>query len=136
MVFWAAAVIFAAIPVALGIANTPEQLRQLFKPVSYLSSGRELIFLAIAVLAIGLIDALDSLLLVHRGRSLSSKIIFGSTFALVLGIVIQLVVYAYWSAHLGGKLTVEGIIPVLYMVLISGVSALFARLLLVSSAPG
>ena len=135
MAFWAAAVIFAGIPVALGIVGTPEQFVLLFTSNSYLSSGRELIFLAIAVLAIGLIDSLDSLLLVHDRRNLLSQFIFGTTCVLALFIILQLVVYAYWSAHLGGKLTIEGITPVLYIVLASGISALFARVLLVSSIP-
>ena len=66
LIFWIAALLFAAAPLALEVVTSPEHLSTLFEANSYLPFGRNLIFLAITILAIGLIDALESILLFAR----------------------------------------------------------------------
>jgi hypothetical protein len=68
--------LFASAPLALEVAASPEHLNKLFQANSYLPFGRDLIFLAITILAIGLIDALEaSLLLCGRRMTLGRRII-------------------------------------------------------------
>jgi O-antigen/teichoic acid export membrane protein len=87
---WAVAVFFAITPVTLGIAASPQQIGKLFRSENYVSSGRELILVAIAVLAIGLIDSLETLLIVQNRRTWRSHALFGFTFLLMLLLISQL----------------------------------------------
>lgn len=116
LIFWIAALLFAAAPLALEVVTSPEHLSTLFEANSYLPFGRNLIFLAITILAIGLIDALESILLLHGRRTTTGRnVIFAFTCLCLVFIFFQLCMYSYWSAH--PQATADFIGAALYLVL-------------------
>jgi O-antigen/teichoic acid export membrane protein len=136
LAFWIAAIVFAAAPVALGIVAGPEHFWKLFQGRSYIPFGRDLFFLSIAILAIGLIDSLEAVLALRNQHAVWMRTVFAFTFLLLILIVIQLCFYAYWSSHVEPQPTPEAIAASLYLVLFAGMSAFFARLILISSPVG
>jgi hypothetical protein len=137
LIFWTAAMLFAAAPLALEVVASPERLGKLFQANSYIPFGRDLIFLAITILAIGLIDALEATLLLHgRRTTLGRKFIFVFTCLCLIGIFLQLCMFSYWSAHVEPQATADFIAASLYLVLIAASTALFARVILISSPAG
>jgi hypothetical protein len=136
LIFWATAILFACAPLALEIAITPQDFPRLFIRESYAAFGRDLIFLAIAVLAIGLVDSLEALLLLKNRRTGPSKVAFAFTLVLMIAIFLQLFLYSFWSSHIGSPLTGDAIVTTLFLVFLAAMSALFARVTLVASPPG
>src|SRR5262249_42888586 len=133
LVCWAFAIFFACAPVALEVATSPEKVGKLLIAESYVSSGRDLILAAIAVLAIGLIDSLEALLQLRNRRTRTSKVAFAVTFVIMITIFVQLFVYAYWSAHVERQLATDSVYIMLTLIVIAAMSALFARIFLVAS---
>jgi len=131
IVFWVAAVFFAITPVFLGVVASPDHLNRLFSASHYVSFGRDLIFVAIAILAIGLIDALEVVLLTHHQRKRTNRLMFSVTVVVVLAIVLQLFMYASWSTHLEGKVTVETASSLISLTTIACATALLARVNLI-----
>jgi hypothetical protein len=128
--FWAGAVILAAIPVLVGVADTPAKIVQLFSLASYRSVARDLMFLAIAVLSIGFSDVLDSVLLGAKHRWLNPV-----SLVVTVGIFIQLVLYAFWVGRVGHPATMDEMMPIVYILSLSGFSALGARLISIVAMP-
>ena len=119
----------------LAVVRVPQFAGRLFYSASYSDLGRDLIFVAIAVLAIGLIDSLETLLFVRQRRGLLSKCIFFVSFILLVLIFIQLFIYSYWSAAIGTGLRSDEVTVLLELVFSALVSAMLARISLVS-VPG
>jgi hypothetical protein len=131
---WDFAVFFAVSPVILGIADSPAHVLRLFDYDSYTEAGRDLIFAAIAVLAIGLIDAFEVVsasLLQGTSKGRAPRLRAGFILILTLGIVIQLLLYASWS-HGAETEKFTDISTIIRLVVIATISALFARLTLVA----
>jgi hypothetical protein len=136
LVFWATAILFASAPVAFEIATTPQNFPLLFVSDSYAAFGRDLIFLAIAVLAIGLVDAFEALLLLKNRRTGASKLAFGFTLVLMIAIFLQLFLFSFWSSHIVNPLAGDAVVTMLFLVFLATMSALFARVTLVASPTG
>jgi hypothetical protein len=133
---WVFAVFFAVSPVMLGIATAPQNAGRLLLAESYAASGRDLIAGAIAVLAIGLIDSLEAVLLLWNRRRLWYKIIFAFTFILLLAILVQLFFYAYWSGRIEVQIATADVWALITLVVLAATSALFARVMLIASTAG
>ncbi len=133
---WLAAIFFALSPLVMGIATGPQFLRNLFTYQSYATHGRDLIFTAIAVLAIGLIDSLETILFVRNRRGWLNGLRFGFTFLLMLFIVIQLFIYASWSASMSPTMSNDDVAYVITVVGAGMVCAMLARVALIRSPIG
>jgi hypothetical protein len=136
LVFWTAAILFAAAPLVFGIVARPENFGKLFQGTSYLPFTRDLIFLAIAILAIGLIDSLEAMLALRNPETPLLRVAFTFTLLLLVSIIVQLCLYVSWSGHIEQQTSSEAIAATFYVVLIAGTSALFARAILVASPLG
>ena len=97
LIIWALAVIFAASPVLLSVAFSPSHQNDLFDLASYAGLPRDLVFLAAAVIAIGMIDALEVVASVLGNKPAKRMVVF---FAMVFVIVFipQLLAWATWSS--------------------------------------
>jgi hypothetical protein len=137
MACWVSAIFFAIAPVTLGVVTAPQHIGRLFSAASYVPFARDLIFVAIAVLAIGLIDSLETILLVRNRRGWLNKSLFAVTFIWMLLIYFQLFLYAAWATHMeNASHSPDSTTNLLYMVLLAAISALFARVTLISSPTG
>jgi hypothetical protein len=128
---WLVAILFAVSPVALGIASSPGNVPKLFEIDSYADVGRDLIFSAIAVLAVGLIDTFEVISTSVRQKK-STKLDKARLFfsiLLALGIIIQLVLYAHWSQNPKG-LEIASVLIRFFSA--ATICAFFARLTLIS----
>jgi hypothetical protein len=121
-----------------GVADSPQTLSRLFSSENYILFGRDLIFVAIAILAIGLIDTWETFLLLRNRRTTLSKALYLITFGMMICIYLQLICYAVWSGKMTPhtQLTADAATTLLYLVLIAALSALFARVTLLSSPTG
>ena len=61
VLIWLLAVVFAAGPVLLAIASSPSHQGDLFVGASYANYSRDVAFILVAVISIGMIDALEVL---------------------------------------------------------------------------
>ncbi len=59
VLIWLLAVVFAASPVLLAVISSPSHQGDLFVGASYASYSRDVAFILVAVIAIGMIDALE-----------------------------------------------------------------------------
>jgi hypothetical protein len=74
-----------------GVADSPQTLSRLFSSENYILFGRDLIFVAIAILAIGLIDTWETFLLLRNRRTTLSKALYLITFGMMICIYLQLI---------------------------------------------
>ncbi len=61
VLIWLLAVVFAASPVLLAVISSPSHQGDLFVGASYASYSRDVAFILVAVISIGMIDALEVL---------------------------------------------------------------------------
>jgi len=126
---WLFAVLFAAGPVIVSVAPTPAHIRDLISLSSYLGAARDLLFLSVAILALGLVDSLENIAAVREAGK-DNTFQFFASISMMLVIVPQLVLYSIWSAPNAALTSVDAQqIPV--YVGGSLVCALIARLALV-----
>lgn len=128
---WSAAIFFAAAPLLLGVANSPSSLGKLLEVSSYLNHGRDLMFVAIAILAVGLIDSLETLLIVRNMRRRMARIALFCSFLLLIVIFLQMFVYVFWSASIGDGISLNDIASLLTLLEAALISAALARISLV-----
>ena len=133
---WFAAVLFALTPTVFGIAGSPQQMGKLFLVESYLTYSRELIYLSISVLAVGLVDSLEGLIQIQAKRSWLSQIVFGLTLAFMLALIFQLLIYSFWSARTDMQFDKDSIGSIIYLPFAAASNALAARILLIISPLG
>jgi uncharacterized membrane protein len=136
LVCWLAAVIFALAPTFFGVAGTPHQIGKLFQIESYLTLSRDLIYLSISVLAIGLIDSFEGLIQIQSRRSRIGQIIFALTFVFMILLIFQLVIYSFWSARTEMHFDKESISSIFYLPIAAASNALIARILLIVAPLG
>ena len=96
LIIWFLAVIFAASPVLISTAFSPSHQNDLFDPASYASVPRDLVFLIAAVIAIGMIDALEVVASMLGPRPAKRAVFFAMVFIIVF--IPQLLTCATWSS--------------------------------------
>ena len=97
VLIWLLAVIFAASPVFLAIASAPSHQGDLFVGASYVKYNRDVAFILVAVVAIGMLDALEVLATYFGSRPAKAWV---GCLALVLVIVFVplLMVLVSWAS--------------------------------------
>lgn len=127
MSLWLIGVFFAVSPVIFIVARSPGQIRMLFEIASYHHLVRDLLFAAIAVLAIGLTDAFESITGAIEGSNTQTKKI---SLALLIAavIVIQLFVSSAWASGLPAQYNPDDMHVIIYLFCSSVLCAMLARL--------
>ena len=97
ILIWLLAVVFAASPVLLAIASSPSHQTDLFNGSSYSSYSRDVAFIIVAVIAIGMIDALETLA-TFFGSQPAKAWVGASALALVIVFVPLLMVFVSWAS--------------------------------------
>ena len=98
-VLWVVAGLFCILPVGLSVAKDPASVGRLLVVTNYLAVARDMMLCAIAVLAVGLVDGFDCIADKVHADPVNGEAISWACM-LVLAIVMQLVVYSFWSASM------------------------------------
>lgn len=125
---WLFAVVFAAFPLLLAVANSPSQISKIMDVSSYAGHERDILLVCVSVLAIGLVDVLDCIASYIAPGVDVSKAGLSVAVLLTVALVVQLLAYSFWTAsnpHPSLDLT---ILPSISLVTV--LSAFSARLLL------
>lgn len=129
---WLLAVFLAAGPILAAIAPSPAHVEDLFILSSYDKVSRDLLFLAIAILSIGLVDALEAISSASGAGSRGS-VTYYLSILMCLAIIPQIILYSLWSAA-SIHLTADDARYIPTYVGGSFVSSLAARIALIGSS--
>jgi hypothetical protein len=140
LLFWVGALFFAYLPLVFMTGTGPDELGRLLEVTTYASHSRDVIFLAIAILAIGWIDCLE-VLIALRGYAPSSYIArllkdgaYCATVILLILIFCQLFAYVGWSGQAkDGAATLAFTTATFWFVVVAAVSAFFARIVYIAT---
>ncbi len=97
LLIWLLALLFAASPVLLTIAKSPSHQSDVFTFSSYVEYPRDVAFIIVAIIAIGLVDALEVLASLFGGKPAQTWVAF-LAFVLVLAFIPLLSVFTTWAA--------------------------------------
>lgn len=97
VLIWGLAVLFAASPVLLAIASTPSHQGDLFSAAAYTIYGRDVAFVIVAVIVIGMVDAFE-VLATYFGRRPAKVWVGWAAFILILAFIPSLVVFISWAS--------------------------------------
>lgn len=97
LIIWVLAVIFAASPVLLSVAFSPSHQNDLLDSASYATVSRDLVLLITAIIAIGMIDALEVVASMLGPRPAKRAILF-LAMVFIIVFIPQLLACVTWSA--------------------------------------
>jgi len=101
LILWAIAICLAGAPIFFGVLKTPFELYKIAEIESYRVYGRDLIFLAVAILAIGFVDGFEATIGLRRHRHWIPRFVSLLTSILLAFVVLTIVVFVGWSAGIG-----------------------------------
>lgn len=97
LLIWLLAVSFAASPVLLTIAKSPSHQGDIFAITSYATYARDIAFVVVAVIALGLVDAFEVLASLFGDRPAQTWVAF-LAFVLVIAFIPLLAVFTTWAS--------------------------------------
>ena len=97
---WILAILFAASPVLLSVARSPSHQNDIFEITSYAEYPRDVAFVVVAIIAIGMIDALEVLASLFGSKPAQTWLAF-LAFVLVIAFIPLLSVFTTWAAPAG-----------------------------------
>lgn len=132
LVIWLFAIVLAAGPLLVTVARSPSLVGNLLTLSAYSGAERDILFLSISVLAIGLVDVFACMASYSVPDANSGKVGFAMSILLAVAHITQLIVYSFWSATI--KQSASDLRTLPYIFTIAVATSFSARLTLIFGA--